>query len=237
MQKPARTTLERKSKKFQELAKLIEADKSYSLTEAIDLAIKTSPVAFDATVEMHVRLGVDPRQADQNLRDMVTLPSGTGKTLRVAVYADGEVAEAAKKAGADIAAGDEFLQQLEKGTIDFDILVTTPMNMAKLSKYARLLGPKGLMPNPKSGTVTTDVAKAVTESKAGRVEYRVDSTGIVHAGIGKVSFGSAKLLLNVNALVSSIKHNKPTSIKGNYVKSVYITTSMGPSIPVLISEI
>jgi ribosomal protein L1 len=203
----------------------------------VELAIKSSPVKFDATIELHVRLGVDPRQADQNIRDMVVLPAGTGKTLRVAVLADADGAAAAKKAGADIASGDEFLQELEKGTINFDILIATPAFMPKLGKYARVLGPKGLMPNPKSGTVTNDVAKAVTDAKAGRVEYRVDTTGIVHVGMGKVSFGADKLLQNAQALLNSIKHNKPSTVKGSYVKSIYFATTMGPSIPVSTAEI
>lgn len=232
-----RTRLERRAKGFRKSAELIEADKTYNLAEALELAAKTSHVKFDATVELHVRLGVDPRQADQNIRDMVVLPAGTGKEVRVAVYADAEGIAAAKKAGADIAAEDEFLQQLDKGNINFDVLIATPAMMAKLGKYARVLGPKGLMPNPKSGTVTTDVAKAVTEAKAGRVEYRVDSTGIVHLGMGKVSFGKDKLLQNAKAVLSSIKANKPSSIKAAYVKSLYVSTSMGPSIPVDVSEV
>jgi large subunit ribosomal protein L1 len=232
-----RSKVERKGKNYRKAAEQIEKGKIYNLKEALELAIKTSPVKFDATVELHVRLGVDPRQADQNLRDTVVLPAGTGKAIRVAVFADVDDVAAAKKAGADIAAGDEFLQQLEKGTIDFDILIATPQFMAKLGKYARVLGPKGLMPNPKSGTVTNDVAKAVTEAKAGRVEYRVDSTGIVHVGMGKVSFGAAKLQQNAQAIIASIKGNKPASIKGTYVKSAFVTTSMGPSIHIENSEI
>lgn len=235
-QKPARSVLERKGKSFRKVAELVETGKNYSLKEALALAIKASPVKFDATVEVHARLGVDPRQADQNLRDTIVLPAGTGRTIKVAVFADADGVAAAKKAGADIASSDEFLQQLEKGVIDFDILVATPSMMPKLGKFARLLGPKGLMPNPKSGTVTLDVAKAVTEAKAGRLEYRVDSTGIIHAGVGKVSFGQDKLLSNVSALMNSIKSNKPSSLKGNYIITVFITTSMGPSIPVNISE-
>jgi ribosomal protein L1 len=230
--KPARSKLERKGKKFRKAAELIDRNKSYGLSEALELAVKTSPVKFDATVELHVRLGVDPRQADQNIRDMITLPAGTGKTVRVAVIGEPEKAAEAKKAGADIAASDEFLQQLEKGTIDFDILIATPAMMPKLGKYARLLGPKGLMPNPKSGTVAADVAKAVNEAKAGRVEYRVDSTGIVHLGIGKVSFGAEKLAENAKAVLASIKSNKPGSLKGAYFRSAYVSSSMGPSIPV-----
>ncbi len=234
-QKPARSLLERKGKKFRKVAEQLDANKTYSLKEALELATKTSPVKFDATVEMHIRLGIDPRQADQNLRDTIVLPAGTGKTVRVAVFADADGVAAAKKAGADVAGSDEFLQQLEKGTIDFDILIATPAMMGQLGKYARVLGPKGLMPNPKSGTVTADVAKAVKEAKAGRLEYRVDSTGIIHTGVGKVSFGGEKLLQNGQALMDSIKANKPGSLKSTYIRSVFVTTSMGPSISVEIT--
>lgn len=230
--KPARSRLERRSKGYRKAHEQIEADKSYDLAAALELAAKTSPVKFDASVELHVRLNVDPRQADQNLRDTVVLPAGSGKDVRVAVFADADVAKEAKAAGADIAAADEFLQQLDKGTIDFDVLISTPQQMAKLGKYARLLGPKGLMPNPKSGTVTTDVAKAVKEAKAGRVEYRVDSTGIIHVGVGKVSFGGSKLTQNAQAILDSLKSNKPSGLKGGYVRSMYVTTTMGPSIQV-----
>lgn len=235
-QKPARSKLERRGKSFRKAAELIEKGKVYTLAEALGLSVKTSPVKFDATVEMHIRLGVDPRQADQNIRDTVAMPSGTGKAIRVAVFADPDNVAAAKKAGADIAAADEFLQQLDKGTLDFDMLIATPGQMPKLGKYARLLGPKGLMPNPKSGTVTNDIAKAVGEAKAGRVEYRVDSTGIVHLGIGKVSFGDKKLLDNANAVLTSIKANKPSSLKGIYIRSIHVTTTMGPSAAVASSE-
>lgn len=236
-QKPARTQAERKGKGYRKSFELVEKGKTYSLAQALELATKTSHVKFDATVELHVNLSVDPRQADQNLRDTIVLPAGSGKTVRVAVFADVDDVAAALKAGADQAAGEEFLQKLDKGVIDFDILVATPTMMAKLGKYARILGPKGLMPNPKSGTVTTDVTKAVTEAKAGRVEYRVDSTGIVHVGVGKVSFGTEKLTQNTRAILASIKSNKPSSIKGSYVKSVHITTSMGPSMKVETSEV
>lgn len=235
--KPARSKLERRGKKYQEAHKLIEKDKLYTLKEAIELATKTSTTKFDSTVEVHIRLGVDPRQADQNLRDNIVLPAGTGKTVRVAVFAEEDVAKQAKKAGADVAGDEDFLKQLDKGVIDFDILIATPNVMARLSKYARVLGPKGLMPNPKSGTVTTDVEKAIQQSKAGKVEYRVDSTGIVHLGVGKVSFGAKKLTDNIDTVISSIKQNKPASLKGTYVKSVAITTSMGPSIKVAVSEL
>lgn len=231
-----RSKLERKSKGYRKASEAIDKSKAYSLVEALELAMKTSPVKFDATVEMHINLGVDPRHADQNLRDTIVLPAGTGKTVRVAVFADVDDAATAKKSGADIAAGDEFLQQLEKGTIDFDILIATPAMMAKLGKYARLLGPKGLMPNPKSGTVTSDVAKAVTEAKAGRLEYRVDSTGIVHVGVGKVSFGGDKLAQNARAVLASIKSNRPASLKSTYVKAIHVTTTMGPSVKVDTAE-
>lgn len=234
---PTRSRLERAGKKLRKASELVDRTKLYSIKEAVELAATTSPTKFDATVELHINLNVDPRQADQNIRDNFVLPNGTGKTVRVAVLAEADDAVAAKKAGADIAGSEEVLKALEKGIIEFDILVATPALMAKLGKYARVLGPKGLMPNPKSGTVTTDVAKAVQQAKAGRVEYRVDSTGIVHLGVGKVSFGAEKLLENVLAVFASIKNAKPSSIKGNYVVSITVSTSMGPGIKVLTNEI
>ena len=227
-----RPLIERRGKKYQEAYKLIEKGKVYNLKDALELATKTSPVKFDASVEAHVRLGVDPRQADQNIRTTLVLPNGNGKTVRVAVFAPLDVAKAAKAAGADIAEDEEFLKQLDKGTIDFDVLISTPQYMPKLGKYARLLGPKGLMPNPKAGTVTADVEKAVKEAKAGKVEYRVDKQAIVHIGLGKCSFGTDKLLQNAEAFFDSLKSQKPASLKGTYVKSVYITTTMGPSIQI-----
>lgn len=227
-----RPKIERRGKKYREAAKLIEKGKVYSLKEALELALKTNPAKFDATIEIHARLGVDPRQADQNIRTTLVLPNGNGKEVRVAVFAPMDVCKAAKAAGADIAEDEEFLKRLEKGEIDFDILISTPQYMPKLGKFARLLGPKGLMPNPKAGTVTTDVEKAVKESKAGKVEYRVDKQAIVHIGVGKVSFGTDKLLENANAFFDSLKAQKPASLKGTYVKSVFITTTMGPAITV-----
>ena len=227
-----RPLIERRGKKYQAAHKGIDRAKTYSLKDAVALAIKTSPVKFDATLEAHVRLGVDPRQADQNIRTTIVLPNGNGKTVRVAVFAPLDEAKKAKAAGADIAEDEEFLKQLEKGTINFDVLISTPQYMPKLGKFARLLGPKGLMPNPKAGTVTADVEKAVKEAKAGKVEYRVDKQSIVHIGLGKVSFGEAKLLENAEAFFSSLKSQKPASLKGQYVKSVYLTTTMGPSVPV-----
>ncbi len=230
--KPTRSRLERRGKNFRKAAEQIEKDKAYNLEEAVAIAQKTSSVKFDATVELHIRLGVDPRHADQNIRDNLVLPAGTGKTVRVAVLADVDDAAAAKKAGADVAGIDEILKDLDKGQLNFDTLIATPSQMAKLGKYARVLGPRGLMPNPKSGTVTTDVTKAVSEAKAGRVEYRVDSTGIVHLGVGKVSFTPAQLAENIQAVFASIKSNKPNSLKGTYIKAIHLTTTMGPSIVV-----
>ena len=225
-----RSRLERRGKNYREAYAKVEKGKAYSLKEAVELAIATSPVKFDATLEMHFRLGVDPRQADQNIRSTVTLPAGTGKDIRVVVFAPLDVCKAAKAAGADIAEDEEFTKRLEKEQLDFDVLISTPQYMPKLGKFARLLGPKGLMPNPKAGTVTTDIEKAVKEAKAGKIEYRVDKQAIVHVGLGKVSFGADKLMENINAFTESLKSQKPASIKGQYVKSVYMTTSMGPSI-------
>lgn len=225
-----RPLIERRGKGYQKVAELIEKDKVYLLAEALELATKTNPSKFDASVEVHVRLGVDPRQADQNIRATVALPNGTGKTIKVAVFAPEADLETAVKAGADITGDETFIAKLEKGTIDFDVLITTPAYMPKLSKYARLLGPRGLMPNPKSGTVATDVAKATKEAKAGKVEYRVDKQSIVHLSIGKVSFGAAKLIENAKAFFDSLQSQKPSTIKGSYVKSTSISTTQGPSI-------
>lgn len=227
---PTRSRLERRGKGYRKSAELVEKGKIYTLREALDLAVKTSSVKFDASVELHVNLGVDPRQADQNIRTNLVLPQGTGKTIRVAVLSDESIDSA------DLTGVETITSELEKGVINFDILISTPANMAKLGKYARLLGPRGLMPNPKSGTVTQDVAKAVAEAKAGRVEYRVDSTGIVHIAIGKVSFGTDRLLDNATAVMSSIRGAKPASVKGSYIKSVHIATTMGPSITVSATE-
>lgn len=227
-----RPRIERRGKNYQKVAEQIEKDKTYSLAEALELATKTNPSKFDASVEVHVRLGVDPRQADQNVRATVSLPNGTGKSIRVAVFAPEGDHAAAKKAGANVIGDEDFLKQLDKELLDFDILVATPQYMPRLGKYARLLGPRGLMPNPKAGTVATDVAKAVTEAKAGKVEYRVDKQAIVHLSIGKVSFGAAKLTENANAFFASLQSQKPTSLKGVYVKTTSISTTQGPGIKV-----
>jgi large subunit ribosomal protein L1 len=227
-----RPLLERRGKKYQEAHKLVEKGKIYNLKDALELAIKTSPVKFDASVEVHARLGVDPRQADQNIRTTLVLPNGSGKDVRVAVFAPEDVCKVASAAGADIAEDAEFLKQPDKGEINFDILISVPAYMPKLGKYARMLGPKGLMPNPKAGTVTMDVERAVKEAKAGKVEYRVDKQGIVPLSVGKVSFGADKLYENASAFFDSLKAQKPASLKGTYVKSIFITTTMGPSIQI-----
>jgi large subunit ribosomal protein L1 len=227
---PTRSRLARRAKGFRKVAEALEADKVYSLDEAVALAMKTSHVKFDASVELHVNLSVDPRQADQNIRDNLVLPHGTGRSVRIAVLTEDDTAAIA--AGADIAGVDNLLAELEKGLMNFDILISTPALMARLGKYARALGPRGLMPNPKSGTVTNDVQKAIAEAKAGKVEYRVDSTGIVHLAVGKVSFTEVQLMGNLQAVLASIKSNKPSSVKSNYFKAAHLSTSMGPSIKV-----
>ena len=227
-----RPTIERRGKAYRKVAEKVEAAKLYTLEEAVKLAAETNPAKFDASVEIHVRLNVDPRQADQNIRTTVSLPHGTGKTIRVAVFAPEADHKAAKDAGADIVGDETFIAQLEKEEINFDILVATPQFMPKLGKYARLLGPRGLMPNPKSGTVATDVAKAVKEAKAGKVEYRVDKQAIVHLGVGKVSFGAEKLQDNAKAFFDSLQSQKPSSLKGGFVKTITVSTTMGPGIKV-----
>ena len=232
---PTRTRLQRRGKGFRKNAELIEAEKAYNLEAAIALAKKTSHVKFDASVELHVNLSVDPRQADQNIRDNLVLPFGTGRNVRIAVLTEDDAA--AVKAGANIAGVDNVLADLEKGIMNFDILICTPALMARLGKYARTLGPRGLMPNPKSGTVTNDVTKAIAEAKAGKVEYRVDSTGIIHLAVGKVSFSEADLLGNIQAVLASIKSNKPASVKSTYFKAAHLATTMGPSVTVDLGSI
>lgn len=227
-----RSKLERRGKNYRKVAEKVDSSKVYNLKEGIALAVETNPSKFDASVEIHVRLGVDPRQADQNIRATVALPHGTGKTVRVAVFAPEDLHADATKAGADIVGDETLLKALDKEQIDFDVLVATPQYMPKLGKYARTLGPKGLMPNPKSGTVSADVAKAVTEAKAGRVEYRVDKQAIIHLSVGKVSFGADKLLENATSFFASLASQKPTSLKGNYILSTSVSTTMGPGIKI-----
>jgi len=227
-----RPLIERRGKNYRKAAELVEKGKVYNLKDALVLAVKANPSKFDASVEIHTRLGVDPRQADQNIRATVSLPNGTGKSVRVAVFAPDTEHEAAKKAGADVVGDEDFLRQLDKELLDFDILIATPQYMPKLGKYARLLGPRGLMPNPKSGSVATDITKAVKEAMGGKVEYRVDKQAIIHLSIGKVSFGASKLEENANAFFASLKSQRPTSLKGVFVKSTSISTTQGPGIKV-----
>lgn len=228
--KPPRSRAERAGKKYREAAEKIDRSKAYSLAEAVEQAAAASPTKFDAAVELHINLNVDPKQADQNIRGTVVLPAGTGKILRVAALTENTAK--AKAAGAEPIDADELLKQLDSEVINFDILVAEPEMMPKLAKYARLLGPKGLMPNPKSGTVSTDIAKAVTSAKSGQVEYRVDSYGIIHLAIGRVGFGPAKLTQNAESVLAELKQAKPAGLKGSLIRSAYVTSSMGPSVKV-----
>lgn len=232
-----RSKLERRGKNYKKSSELVDKEKSYTIDEASALLPKTSSVKFDTSVELHINLGVDPRQADQNIRATVALPHGTGKSIRIAVFAPVDQHEAAKKAGADIVGEDDFLQQLDKEQIDFDVLIATPQLMAKLGKYARVLGPKGLMPNPKSGTVTAKVADAVKEAKAGKVEFRVDKQSIVHLAVGKVSFTPEHIAENAKVVLKAIADAKPNSVKGTYIQKITMTTTMGPSVSVALSEV
>ena len=221
----------KRSKKYQEAAKLIDRTKRYSLEEACELVKKTSTSKFDATVECAVRLNIDPRKAEQNLRGAVSLPHGTGKSVRVLVVTKGAKIEEAKAAGADYVGDKDMLEKIQKENwFDFDIIVATPDMMGELGKMGRLLGPKGLMPNPKTGTVSMDIAKAITEIKAGKIEYRVDKQGNIHLSIGRVSFDTAKLVDNLNVVVETLLKVRPASVKGQYVKNCVVTTTMGPSV-------
>ncbi|MCG7335343.1 50S ribosomal protein L1 [Sporosarcina sp. ACRSM] len=222
----------KRGKKFTEAAKLVERMKSYDVKEAIALAKQTSTVNFDATVEVAFRLGIDTRKNDQQIRGAVVLPNGTGKTQRVLVFAKGEKLKEAEAAGADYAGDAEYINKIQQGWFEFDVIVATPDMMGEVGKIGRVLGPKGLMPNPKTGTVTFDVAKAVEEIKAGKVEYRADKAGIIHAPIGKVSFDDAKLEENFATVFETIQKAKPAAAKGTYMKSVNITTTMGPAVKV-----
>ncbi len=221
-----------KGKKYQEAVKLVDRTKAYGIQEAIELAKKTSVVKFDATVEAAFRLGVDPKKADQQIRGAVVLPNGTGKTQRVLVFAKGEKAKEAEAAGADFVGDSEFINKIQQGWFDFDVIVATPDMMGEVGKLGRVLGPKGLMPNPKTGTVTFDVTKAVNEIKAGKVEYRVDKAGNIHVPIGKVSFEDQKLVENFNTIFDTMMKVKPAAAKGTYMKNVTVSTTMGPGVKV-----
>lgn len=216
-------------KKYVESAKLIDKNTLYNPAEALELSVKTAKANFDETIELHVRLGVDPRHADQQVRGAVVLPNGTGKTVRVLVFAKGDKAKEAEAAGAEFVGAEELVQKIQsENWFDYDVVVATPDMMGVVGRIGRILGPKGLMPNPKSGTVTFDVAKAIADIKAGKVEYRVDKTAIVHCPIGKKSFGAEKLKENFHALMETLIKAKPAAAKGQYVKSVTVSSTMGP---------
>ena len=221
-------------KKYQDSVKAFDLTKQYEAAEAVSILLETAKAKFDETVEMHVRLGVDPRQADQQVRGVLVLPNGTGKTKRVLVIAKGAKADAAAAAaGADYVGAEELIAKIQnENWFDFDVMITTPDMMGMVGRIGRVLGPKGLMPNPKSGTVTMDVEKAIKEVKAGKVEYRLDKTAIIHCPIGKKSFGQEKLVENFNALMDAIVKAKPAAAKGQYVKSVTVTSTMGPGVKV-----
>lgn len=224
-------------KKYNSAAELIETGKFYDVDEAMGLAIKTGVAKFDETVEIHVRLGVDSRHADQQVRGAVVLPNGTGKTVRTLVIAKGDAAKAAEAAGSDFVGAEDAIERIQKENwLDYDLIITTPDMMGLVGRLGKILGPKGLMPTPKAGTVTPDVAKAVTEAKAGKIEYRLDKSNIIHCSIGKVSFGEEKLKENFETLMSAIVKAKPAATKGQYVKSCTIATTMGPGIKLSVAK-
>ena len=227
----------KRGKKYLEAAKLIDRQNLYEVEEAIDLAVKAAPAKFDETMEVHIKLGVDGRHADQQVRGAIVLPHGTGKTVKVLVFAKGPKAQEAEEAGADYVGAEDMAQKIQQENwFDFDVVVATPDMMGVVGRLGRVLGPKGLMPNPKSGTVTMDVAKALSEIKAGKVEYRLDKTNIIHTPIGKKSFGSEKLQDNFNALLEAVVKAKPAAAKGQYLRSVTITSTMGPGVKVSVAK-
>lgn len=221
-------------KNYRDSIKAVDVTKSYEAAEAMKAVIETAKAKFDETIELHVRLGVDPRQADQQVRGTVVLPNGTGKDVKVLVIAKGDKADVAKANGADIVGAEEIIAKiLSENFLDFDVIITSPDMMGQMGRVAKILGPKGLMPSPKSGTVTMDIAKAIKDTKAGKVEYRVDKTAIIHCPIGKKSFGADKLLENYQSLMDAIVKAKPSAAKGTYVKSIYTASTMGPGIKVI----
>jgi large subunit ribosomal protein L1 len=217
-------------KKYSDGAKLIDRNTLYESADALDLAVQTAKAKFDETIEVHVRLGVDSRHADQQVRGAVVLPNGTGKDVRVAVFAKGDLAKAAEAAGADVVGDADLVQKIQSGWMEFDVAIASPDMMGFVGRLGKVLGPRGLMPSPKAGTVTTDVAKAVTEAKAGKIEYRLDKSNIIHCPIGKASFGKEKLLENFNALLDAIIKAKPAAAKGQYIRSCAVAATMGPGI-------
>ncbi|MFZ0076226.1 50S ribosomal protein L1 [Exiguobacterium sp. RIT452] len=219
-------------KKYKEAAKLIDRTVSYELAEAVDLTKKSATAKFDETIELAVRLGVDPKKADQQIRGAVVLPHGTGKTQKVLVFAKGEKLKEAEAAGADFAGDSEYITKIQQGWFDFDVIVATPDMMGEVGKLGRVLGPKGLMPNPKTGTVTFDVTKAINDIKAGKVEYRVDKSGNIHVPVGKKSFDDTKLVENINTVIETLVKVKPATAKGIYLKNIAIASTMGPGVKV-----
>lgn len=224
-------------KKYLDNVKLYDKAKLYDTAEALDLATKTATAKFDETVEVHVRLGVDSRHADQQVRGAVVLPNGTGKKVRVAVFAKGDDAKAAEAAGADVVGAEDLVAQIQGGWLDFDVAVATPNMMGLVGRLGKVLGPRGLMPSPKAGTVTPNVAQAVTDAKAGKIEYRLDKTNIIHCPIGKASFGTEKLMENFNALLDAIIKAKPSAAKGQYIRSCVVSSTMGPGIRINPSKV
>lgn len=221
----------KKGKRYQECEKLIDNSKNYDAKEALETICKMPKPKFDETVELHVKLGVDSKQADQQVRGTVVLPNGTGKTQRVLVFAKGDKAKEAEEAGADFVGAEELVPKIQnENWFDYDVIVATPDMMGVIGRLGKVLGPKGLMPNPKSGTVTMDVTKAINEIKSGKVEYRLDKTNIIHLGFGKVSFGAEKLLQNYETVMEAIEKAKPAAAKGQYIKSIAVSSSMGPSV-------
>ena len=220
----------RKGKKYVESAKQIDRTKLYDPSEALSTVVSTAKAKFDETIELHVKLGVDSRHADQQVRGAIVLPNGTGKTVRVLAICKGDQADAAQAAGAEFVGAEEMVQKIQGGWMDFDVVITTPNMMGVVGRLGKVLGPRGLMPNPKAGTVTMDIAKAVQEAKAGKIEYRLDKTNIIHCPIGKVSFGQEKLLENFNTLLGAIVKAKPAAAKGQYIRSCVVASTMGPGI-------
>ena len=219
-------------KRYKEVSALVEKSKVYEPKEALELLIKTAKAKFDESVELHVKLGVDGRSADQQVRGTVVLPAGTGKTKKVLVIAKGDKADEATKLGADVVGAEEIIAKIQGGWLDFDVCITTPDMMGFVGRIAKILGPRGLMPNPKSGTVTLDVKKAINDVKAGKVEYRLDKSNIIHVGIGKASFGKEKLLENFDAIMGAIIKSKPAASKGTYLRSITVSSTMGPGVKV-----